>query len=256
VADRVLFCAKHRNFQACIDLACDHGAGIEVQTFAYPTALDTDWKTLVQHYQQALRHVPGEIAMHGPFMDMASGSLDPWIDQVVRQRVEQALDIAAELGAVNVIFHANFIASMRNIEYRIGWTDRQVTFWGPLAERARELGQVIALENMWEFDPDIIRDVITKVDMPSLQACLDIGHTRLFSEVPARDWIASLNGHLVHAHLNNNEGVVDVHHALVDGVLDYKPLLESLRQLPNPPAFSLEIEQIDDIIRSLPLLNI
>jgi sugar phosphate isomerase/epimerase len=256
VSDRVLLCAKHHNFDACVALAAEHGIGIEVQTFAYPDVLDGDWQALVQQYTPALRGLSGEIAMHGPFLDMASGSPDKRIDQVVRERIEHALDIAAQLGARTIVFHANFIASMRNIEYRTGWTERQIEFWRPLAERAWDAGQVIALENMWEFDPDIIGDVLRRVDRPGLQACVDIGHTRLFSDIPLETWVKNLDSYIAHVHINNNSGVVDEHHALTDGVLPYPAILRCLRSLPKPPAFSLEIERVEDMVRSLPLLHL
>jgi sugar phosphate isomerase/epimerase len=155
-----------------------------------------------------------------------------------------------------VVFHANFIASMRNAEYRLDWTERQVAFWGPLADRAWEAGIVIALENMWEFDPDIITEVLRRLDQPGLQACLDVGHTHLFSDIALETWVARLNGYIAHAHLNNNDGAVDEHHGLDDGVLDYPEILRCLRGLPRPPAFSLEIERVEDMARSLPLLDL
>jgi len=256
VADRVLLCAKQHNFEDCVALAIEHGIGIEVQTFAYPAALDGDWEGLLKQYQAALTAIPGEIAMHGPFLDMASGSPDPLIDRVVYQRVCHALQIAEGLGARTVVFHANFIASMRNQEYRTGWTRRQIEFWGPLAEQAHKAGLVIALENMWEFDPNIIGDVLRQVNLPGLRACLDVGHTYLFSDVELQTWVASLDSYLIHVHLNNNNGDVDVHQGLDQGVLDYPQILDTLRRLPQPPAFSLEIEHVEAMERSISLLDL
>jgi sugar phosphate isomerase/epimerase len=257
VTDRVLVCAKRHNFDECVSLAKEYGTGVEVQTFAYPNVLDGDWEDLLKQYQKRLRTISGTIAMHGPFLDMASGSPDPLIDQVVRQRVQHALHIAEELNARTVVFHANFIATIRNKEYRTGWTERQITFWAPLAEQVWErAGIVIALENMWEFDPNIIGDVLRNLRLPGLQACLDVGHSYLFSDVGLEAWLSSLDGYITHVHLNNNGGDVDEHRALMDGVLDYETILPSLRRLSNNPAFSLEIERVEDIVRSLPLFDL
>ena len=237
-------------------LALEHDLGIEVQSFAYPSLLEDDWEGTLRHYLNALAPLAGPVAMHGPFLDMASGSLDPWINDVVRRRVSHALEIAERLGACTAVFHANFIASLRNPDYRIGWTERQIAFWAPLADRAWNAGIVIALENMWEFDPDIIGEVIRQVDHPGLQICLDVGHAHLFSDLPLDNWLAHLAPHIVHIHLNNNGGMIDQHRALDDGVIDYATVLPALRALPRTPLFSLEIERVTDLARSLPMLNL
>jgi len=251
----VMICAKQTNFDACVTLAQQHGLGIEVQTFAYPDALDGDWRALIHHYRAALESVPGPVALHGPFMDMASGSVDPLVNRVVRARARHALHIAAELGARTVIFHANFIATMRNPAYRSGWTRRQIEFWEPLAKQAQRAGQVIALENMWEYDPDIIGQVVRQLDHPGLRACLDVGHAHLFSDMALDAWIDHLHAMIAHVHINNNDGTIDEHHALDDGVLDYRALLPRLCALPNRPPLALEIEDVGAIARSLAYLR-
>jgi sugar phosphate isomerase/epimerase len=256
VTDRVLLGASLRTFYECLDLAKENEVGLEVQAFAYPDVLDGDWRGLVEEYRTALADLPGELAMHGPFLDMASGSPDSLVRNAVQQRLEQSLEIAAMLSAHTVVFHANFIATIRNQRYRTDWTARQVEFWGPLAERAQGLGLTLALENMWEFDPYIIQEVLRQVDSPALMACLDVGHAMLFSSIDLDTWLEVMAPFLVHTHLNNNLGEIDEHLAFDDGVLDYHEVLRKLRDMPLHPAFSLEIERVDDIRRSLPYLQL
>jgi sugar phosphate isomerase/epimerase len=251
VSDRVLLGASRRTFKGSLALAREYEVGLEIQAFAYPDVLDGDWMELVEEYRAALENLPGELAMHGPFMDMASGSPDSLICAVVRQRLEQSLEIGAMLSVRTIVFHANFIASIRNQRYRTQWTDRQVEFWAPLAERAQGLGLVLALENMWEFDPYLIQEVLRQVDSPALMACLDVGHAHLFSSVDFDTWLKVMAPYLIHTHLNNNLGEVDEHLAFDDGVIDYNVILPKLRALPLHPAFSLEIEEVADIRRSL-----
>ena len=122
--------------------------------------------------------------MHGPFMDMAPGSPDQQINEVCKGRFRHALRIAHDLGVQIVVLHANFIAAIHTDEYRIGWQQRNVTFWEQIADYAAQLDVTVAVENMWEFDPDIIGDVLKTIDHPNLRACIDIGHAHLYSEVP------------------------------------------------------------------------
>ena len=118
------------------------------------------------------------------------------------------------------------------------------------------MGIRLAMENMWEYDPGIIADVLRQVNSPWLISCLDVGHAHLFSEVPFKNWLTELDGYIQYTHLNNNGGRVDEHRGFDDGVLDYKAILPMLRALPEPPCFSLEIESAAAMRRSLPFLQV
>ena len=148
------------------------------------------------------------------------------------------------------------MANIRTDEFRRAWTERQVAFWQRLGRRAADSGLTVALENMWEWEPAIIRDVLEQVALPNVRACLDVGHAHLYSSAPLADWLAALDGHLVYAHLNNNNGQVDEHRALDDGVLDYGTILPQLRALPRPPTISLEITGAAAKARSLRFFNL
>lgn len=251
MSDRVLLSASPVNVRACIDLAAQRNLGIEMMAFAYPDVLDGDWRSLVREYQSMLAGIPLR-AMHGPFFDMSPGSIDQRINALVMERYQLALDIAAELQAETVVFHANFIASLRTPQYRIGWTARNIEFFARLAPLAAERGVTIAVENMWEYEPSILTDLIHGVGHPALRACLDVGHAHLFGEVPFGDWLTALGPVLVHMHLNNNDGLSDVHRAFDDGVLDYDAILTQLRALPQPPTMTLEMDRVEDMAASLP----
>src|SRR5262249_22888100 len=181
--DRIVLGTNRKNFFDCLALAQEKGVGLEIQAFAYPETLDGDWEGLVSTYRQAVTDLPGEVTMHGPFLDMASGTSDPLIRNVVRRRVSHAMEIASMLEVRTIVFHAKFIASIGTDFYRLEWTEREIFFWGEMADRAEELGLTLALENMWEHSPNLIGDVLQQVNSPSLRACLDVGHAILFSEL-------------------------------------------------------------------------
>jgi sugar phosphate isomerase/epimerase len=240
-------------------LARQYGLGLEIQTFAYPDVLNTDWRPLVKHYKQALFNLPGERAMHGPFIDMSSGSPDPLIREVVRHRILTALETASELEIPKLVFHANFIATMRNLSYRQEFMHYQFDFWNMILPRAVELGVTIVLENMWEFEPFIISELLQTIHHPHLLSCLDVGHASLFSDPQhsVQDWISTLAPFIAHIHMNNNPGnLIDEHHALDDGVINYEQILPLLRALPLKPTFSLEMYEVSAMQRSLRFLRL
>ncbi len=252
--DQVAITAKHHTFAQCVELAHKYEVGIEVQSFAFPPLVDDDeWGENIALYHQLLADFPYPLSLHGAFMDMAPGSPDKAFTRITKNRSIQSLHLARELNADTVVFHANFLAMIRDDEYRSGWTKRTIDFFGPIAEYAENLDIKIALENMWEFDPAILRAVLEGVNSPALNACLDVGHAHLFSSIPFKDWLDELGEWIHYVHMNNNYGDLDTHLGLDDGILDYPVILSQLRGLNQPLRMVLEIEDLNDIERSLQL---
>ncbi|MCU0514618.1 MAG: sugar phosphate isomerase/epimerase [Anaerolineae bacterium] len=253
--DTLLLSASRANVRECIDLAAERGLGVEVMAFAFPDVLDGDWRMTMAQYRQLLRDVPGEVTLHGPFMDMVSGSPDPRINAVCVARYSAAIRIAAELEARHVILHANFIGTLHNTFYRTGWHRRNVEFWAPVAEYARQHGVQVLLENMWEFDPTIISDLIQAVNHPSLGICLDVGHAHLFTDprFAFDDWLTTMAPWLHEVHMNNNNGILDEHHGFdwAQGVLNYGDLLPRIRATNPGLKLVLEMDSVQDMRDSL-----
>jgi sugar phosphate isomerase/epimerase len=228
--------------------------------FSSPDILDGNLAAATAEVKRAIGGIKGPLSLHGPFFDMSPGSVDERVNDLVRLRYTQALHTAAELGARRMVVHANFIASIRNDFYRRGWHTRNVTFWSNFAEIARTYDVIILVENMWEFEPAIIADVLREVDHPNLAACLDVGHAHIFGDrgVTLGDWVLALKPWLLHTHLNNNNGQLDEHFGFdwADGVLRFQEVLPVLRALPTPPWMILEMDRVDDMRASLPYFDL
>ena len=255
--DQVLLSANMDNIEECAALAASRGLGVEVMTFAFPDVLDGHWQQTVQSYKRILHKVPGPIALHGPFMDMAPGSPDSRINAVCRTRYQHAIHIAAELNAKKIVFHANFIAAIHNLAYRTDWHKRNVDFWRVIADYAQQRNVLIAVENMWEFDPALIGDILQEVNHPYCRACLDIGHARLYGPDHNFDtWLTTFQPWLEHVHINNTHGKLDTHNALDDGIIDYHATLNRLRQLDVPPTITLEMYDVEKMEDSLSFFHL
>lgn len=255
MGDPLLLSAGIRNFDQCVALAHQNGLGIELMAFSVPQILDSDWRGLMKRYESSLAGLSGPLTMHGPFMDLVSGSPDERINAVTYGRYEHVIRIADRLGVRQVVFHANYIGLLHNDFYRQGWHQRNVDFWGPLGDYARAHDVMIAVENMWEYDPSIIGNLLRELDHPHLKACIDIGHASLFSDpdISIIDWLESLGDLVVELHMNNNNGVMDEHFGFdwEQGVLDYETLLPRLRSLPLKPLMVLEMDRVEDMCASL-----
>jgi len=260
MTDRVSLSAERHNIKEAIALAVERGLGIEVMAFAYPEVLDGDWRSIRDEYKQLLAPIEGDITLHGPFMDMVSGSPDPRINAVCVQRYSSAIRIAHDLGAKQVVFHANFIGTLHNTFYRDGWHRRNVDFWRPLAEYAANHGVTIALENMWEFDPTIIGDLLREVDHPNLRTCVDVGHAHLWTDrkYDFDDWLKVMEPFIVEYHMNNNNGIIDEHYGFdwEDGTLNYHDLLPNMRTIAPNAVMVLEMYEVQFMADSLYYFNV
>ncbi|MCY3573465.1 MAG: sugar phosphate isomerase/epimerase [Chloroflexi bacterium] len=258
--DSVSLSAGIDNFNECLALAHERGLGIELMAFSQPAILDGDWRKLYREYKAALKDLPGRLSLHGAFMDLVSGSPDERINMVTYGRYEHVIRIASGLGAQQVVFHANYIGLLHNAAYRQGWHQRNVDFWGPLGDYAQAYDVLVAIENMWEYEPAIIGNLLAELQHPYLKACIDVGHAHLFSDADVRfsDWLETLAPRVIELHLNNNNGVLDEHHSFDwgEGALDYHALLPMLRGLPQKPQMVMEMDSVADMRASLRYFNL
>ena len=232
--------------------------GLELHVFSEPALLTRNGQMegIVAAHERGLSGFRGALGFHGAFYDMVSASLDPDVVALTRQRYLQNLEVAVRLGGQYVVFHANYLGGLKLANYRLGWHQRQVEFWGTFAEEAARHGIYVLLENMWADDPTIIAHVLEEVGNPYLKACLDVAHATLFSSRRIEEWIETLGPFLHVCHLNNTDGELDLHWALGDGVIDYGSVLDLLRRLPQPPLMTLELRERETIEASLPFFDL
>ncbi len=256
---RLAIATKHADIRPYIALASKYQVGLEIQVFAYhPNLLDGEWKDLVKRYRRLLRGFSRERALHGAFYDMSSASPDGKVQALVRSRYLLSLQIAAELEARTVVFHANYLPFIRRPEYLPEWTRGQIAFWTDLLREAERLDLFVALENMWEPRPGIIANLLDEIDSPRMGACLDVGHVYLYTDsTPLSGWIDRLGEWVIHCHINNHRGYYDEHLPLdaPDGVIDYRTVIPLLDALPRRPLVCLEMNHLEDLERSLRYLG-
>ena len=97
-------------------------------------------------------------------------------------------------------------------------------------------------------------DFIKAIDHPNLGLLFDIGHVQISGENPA-EVIRQAGDRLFYVHLDDNDGVGDLHWALLDGVLTAETLrstFEALQDIGYSSAVSLELSpQLEDPFQAL-----
>lgn len=250
---------RRTDLRAPMELAQRYGCGLEIQTFSNPDILDGDWQSLVHDYQQLLSSFSAPLASHGAFFDMMSSSMDARVVALTRERYLLNLTIAEELGATRLVFHTNFLPMLRTETYRRLWLTGQIKFWQELGLLAAERGITLCLENMWDPDPFLLRDLLNMVNMPNMSCCLDVSHTYLYGQQlhGITQWLEVLGPYIRHVHVNNTLGVIDEHLPLntLGGIVNYAHLLPKLAALPLDPDIVIEMDDLQAVEKSLNFLS-
>jgi sugar phosphate isomerase/epimerase len=198
---------------------------------------------------QRLREAGLGVTVHGPFMDLNPGALDPLVREATRHRFRQTLDLAARCQALLAVFHPGFD------RWRYGgrtdqWLAASRTFWPPLIEQAAAQGCPLVLENIFDEHPEPLATLLNQLDSPWLGHCFDVGHWNLFANVSLRDWLDALGDRLVHLHLHDNDGASDAHLPAGEGNIDFAALFRLLDTLPQQLTATLEIHDRPALLRS------
>ena len=196
--------------------------GIEVQAF-YDPKLYEENPGILNDYKKRLKGVQF-ISMHAPFCDLCPGSSDAMIRAVTMKRFELAYKVALKLNIFHIIFHVGYVPGTGVLK---NWAIRCVDFWNEFLEGKSEKMNYY-LENMLEKTPEVLFEVISKLNRSNVKACLDIGHAHCYSKVPVSEWIETLKDKVGYVHMHDNSGEKDEHLGFGQGNI---PLIEVFKLL-------------------------
>jgi sugar phosphate isomerase/epimerase len=205
-----------------LPLCQEYGLGIEMQAFYDPSRYEMD-SSLVEMHLSHIGSVPLR-AVHGCFGDLCPGSFDPLVRSTAKNRFELSYSAALQLGAEHLILHHGYVPHTSPPD---GWLVRCSAFWKEFM-----LGKgdrvSIHIENLLEWEPTLICDVIDSIDNPLVDANLDIGHANCNSKVTAVQWIETLAERIGYVHLHDNNGKEDEHLTLGKGTVPLREVLSAL----------------------------
>jgi sugar phosphate isomerase/epimerase len=224
------------------DLRCasDFGLGAEVQIFGMPPHLGKDSAEELRTMARRLEEIEGPIGFHGPFIDMAHVSPDPAIREVCKMRYVDALPMAQELGAQYSVYHTQYNPLLKFPDYPDIFHMQSLEIWPSLVAEADERNITIYVENMFDAGPTPARRLAESMDHPRFQLCLDVAHAVIYSDVPIREWIEAFKPWLGLVHINDNDGIHDLHQALGKGTLDIEGAIKLIEDCGAEPLYTLE----------------
>jgi sugar phosphate isomerase/epimerase len=190
-------------------------------------------------------------APFGPEIDITA------FDAEVRQRSQREILIAAEaaaaLGARHFVIHPGPEKSGLPREERLDRMDAAAALLNRVAQRCRELGVRLVLENMLpHLFSGAVRDLLWllgALETSEVGICLDTGHAFLSGDL--HNVVHKLSGHLWMLHASDNRGAYDDHLPPGDGAVPWPALIRQLEISGFHGAVILEIAGDGDIGETL-----
>ena len=135
--------------------------------------------------------------------------------------------MAKQLGAQHLIFHHGYVPFTTSANWVKSSVQRSVLFFDEFLSM-RGTSMAIHIENVFDWDPTFLVDLIDGVAKPFVDANLDIGHVNCFAKTSIIEWINCLGNRIGYVHLHDNHGTSDEHLGLGKGKI---PLEEALAAL-------------------------
>ena len=202
-------------------------------------ALDTASQGDIERLAKTLFREEIPVALHGPYMDLSPGGVDAKVKEVTLERIRKTMDLAALFRPKTVVFHPGY-DRWRFEGYHDLWLRNSIETWRPIAGKAEEIGTTIALENVFEEDPQTLKDLIEGVNSPHFRFCFDTGHYFVFSKAPLRQWFDLLGQFMAEVHFHDNDGTRDDHLPVGHGEMDFHEFFDLLDRINPRPIFTVE----------------
>lgn len=250
---KLLVIPNKNNIEKYLELADKCGVGFEYNDFFAPSLLDDEaaLEETVAFYKKY--PLPAHTTMHGAFLDVIPFSQDERIKKVSAFRIHQSMLLAQKLGVKAVVFHANYNARLNSAQYVESWIEKNASFWSEVLDTYPEIS--IYLENMFEETPDVLEGLAERLEgYENFGLCLDYSHAALSKTAPTV-WAQRLSKYIKHVHINDHDGISDLHMAWGKGVTDRKLFYETYSKYLEGATVLIETSALDSAIQSLQLLK-
>lgn len=209
------------------------GFGLEINDTCISNDLEPAVrKSLVSRIQAEIADAGAEgrnNTLHGPFTEITPDAMDDRIIALLKERCTQAAEVCQSVGITRMVMHSGYDPLM----YHRSWhMERSLRFWNEMLGLLPDNIE-ICIENVFEDDPHILREVVEGIHSPRVHACLDIGHAACMTDkkYSLQDWMDVLLPVLGHMHLHNNDGKKDLHDDLDRGIVPMEDILQQILPL-------------------------
>lgn len=232
---------------------------LELQSFVDADVLNGDWRTVADRAKALLDGHAGRLGLHGPFWGFTIASYDPDVRAVVRQRLDQVLDVCGVLGATQVVIHSPFTTWGYNHKgVYPAEADRMLSAardtLAAALDRADGMGVTFVIENIEDKDPADRVALAEALGWRALAISIDTGHAH-YAHVstgapPVDFYVRAAGDRLHHVHLQDSEGYADRHWQIGHGTIRWESVFAALGQVASNPRLILELRDKRGVIPS------
>lgn len=250
---QILIIPDRNHLQECLELAKKYQLGFEYNDFFFPDVLDNEnlKEKMIHEYTQ--KELPEYCTVHGAFFDVIPFSVDKKIQEIADLRVRQSIDIARKIGAKAIVFHTNYNPFLNSDAYIQKWIDVNEIYWSCVLEENADMN--IYLENMFDCSPDILLELSKRLSKyNNYGVCLDWAHAAL-SNVAPEIWAEYLGKYVKHVHINDHDGISDLHLAWGDASIKREIFYEIYEKYLKGATILIETSSMENKLRSLEMLQ-
>ena len=226
------------------------GKGLNPEIYLNSDTLESYALKDIRKIAKTLHNHNLSVTIHGPFMDLSPGGVDSMVRKATVKRFSQALDAASHFHPGALVLHGGYNRWYFNGNRKL-WLERSLLTWEPILKKASKLKIPIAIENVFEEEPDTLRDLMEGLDDPFFGICFDAGHFHLFSRVSMKEWFDTLGKYFIELHLHDNNKSNDDHLPMGEGTINFDEFFHLLQQYSIKPIYTIEPHRIEDVERSL-----
>jgi len=250
---KILIIPDRNHMEECLEWSKKYHLGFEYNDFFWPDVLEDEDQTdqIIQEYGKY--ELPEYTTVHGDFFDVIPFSMDSQIRKIANQRIEQSIGVAKKIGAKAVVFHTNYNPFLNTQDYIKSWLDTNIQYWSGVLEKHKDIH--IYLENMFDTTPEVLERLSEKLcRYTNYGVCLDYAHAEL-TKIKPQVWARRLGPFVKHVHINDNDGISDLHQAWGDGKIDRDIFYDSYEKYMKDATVLIETTSMENKIRSLKLLE-
>ncbi len=233
---------------------------LELQDFCFASVLSGDWRPFADAANRLLDGYQGRIGIHGPFSGFAIDTADPDMRDIVIRRIDQALDVCAALGAVQIVLHSPYTSwDNNNIDLKPNGRARKISAvhdcLASAVNRAENQGVVIVIENIQDINPLDRLTLAESFQSAAVKVSVDTGHAQFthaqYGAPSVGRFITVAGSMLGHVHLQDADGFADRHWAIGEGTIEWHGVFQALSGIPAKPHLVLELNDSAKIPASM-----
>ncbi len=184
-----------------------------------------------------------------PYHGLHLSCPDSRVMEYSREVIKEGLEIGTILGCKVATLRTGFSSQVRPCATQ-DWKDRFIGSMQELVALAEEEEIVLAIENTYEPDAEMLLEVMRTVNSPWLRFCIDLGHAACYSRVSPDEWVRAFKEYAITLDFHDNEGLENEHLACGSGVVGYEDVFGALQEVDLSANITLEVGE-DDIEPSL-----